>query len=977
MNNQVPVDRSWKPNVKTKYFNNLKVWYTNADTLTAHKISELESRIEANHPDVICITEVNSKNPQDPVGDEAYNIVGYSMIKSGLGRGIIIYSANHLLATQLEISSSFESSLWVNIKITKEHNVIIGTIYRSPNSKTENNEKLLSLIQDIVKVKHDHLIITGDFNLKQIDWASNKVRGSEGSYQQKVFDCINDLFLAEIVKEPTRLRGTDKPSCLDWVLTENEDCVQDKSVCSPLGLSDHSLISVTYQCITEKDDSDDTKRYSFFNGNYQSMREDFNNIEWDKELENSNTQQAWDTIHNKLTGLIERHVPKKKFTHSKKPPWYGREVGNLSNKKRKSWHNYKKNPCPESWQKYTRDRNNLTHTIERLKIEYENKIAAESKQNPKTFWKYVNRKSKSKGKIAVLKDPNNVEVSEDSEKAEILNNHFASVFTKEDKNNIPDFNPEIDNLKIMDNLEVKAADIEKMLLNLDPNKSQGPDGINGRILKELANEISPILETMYNKSISEGHLPYQWKEAHVIALFKKGSKRAPNNYRPVSLTAICCKMLERLTRDYIVGILEAQGLIHKDQHAYRQGRSCCTQLLELMEMWTRWLDKGLPWDAIYTDFSKAFDSVPHERLLKKAEAYGIRGNLLNWIRSFLSDRKQRVVLGGKLSSWQDVTSGIPQGSVLGPILFTIFINDMPDQVESFMKLFADDAKIFKAIESFDDISLIQDDLNKLLLWSDRWQLPLNLSKCKGIHYGKKNPNHNYTLGNQPLNIDNEEMDVGVLFDPTLKFSNHISKMISKGNQRVGLIKRTFSRLNINSFKLLYKSLVRPILEYCSVIWFPLNKTDAIEIEKVQRRATKLVSGIREKDYTDRLKILNLHTLTYRRQRTDILQVFRILKQIDKIPIDQFFTINQNANRGHSFQLVKPRAVDRMRLHSFSHRIINLWNALPESAVQCLNIEKNENALNKFKNEIEEAWKNTPFKWDYTLDHNVTHSHTEV
>jgi len=221
----------------------------------------------------------------------------------------------------------------------------------------------------------------------------------------------------------------------------------------------------------------------------------------------------------------------------------------------------------------------------------------------------------------------------------------------------------------------------------------------------------------------------------------------------------------------------------------------------------------------------------------------------------LSDRKQRVVLGGKLSSWQDVTSGIPQGSVLGPILFTIFINDMPDQVESFMKLFADDAKIFKAIESFDDISLIQDDLNKLLLWSDRWQLPLNLSKCKGIHYGKKNPNHNYTLGNQPLNIDNEEMDVGVLFDPTLKFSNHISKMISKGNQRVGLIKRTFSRLNINSFKLLYKSLVRPILEYCSVIWFPLNKTDAVEIEKVQRRATKLVSGIREKDYTDRLKIL--------------------------------------------------------------------------------------------------------------------------
>ena len=334
--------------------------------------------------------------------------------------------------------------------------------------------------------------------------------------------------------------------------------------------------------------------------------------------------------------------------------------------------------------------------------------------------------------------------------------------------------------------------------------------------------------------------------------------------------------------------MEDNNLIHKDQHGFRGGRSCCTQLLEVMETWTEWFDQGLPWNTIYTDFSKAFDSVPHERLLKKLKGYGIKGNLLNWIKDFLSNRRQRVSLGGKLSQWKPVTSGIPQGSVLGPILFTIFINDMPEIVSSMMKLFADDAKIFRAIASADDINILQEDINKLLKWSVDWQLPLNVSKCKCMHYGNKNLNHSYTMGDTPLATDSTEKDVGVTFDTSLEFRMHIKTMISKANSRVGLIKRSFSKLNKKSFKLLYKSLVRPILEYCSCIWFPLYKTDAIEIEKVQRRATKLVPCLKNMSYPDRLRELNLTTLAYRRQRTDIIQVFRIINKIDNIPFKTFF-----------------------------------------------------------------------------------------
>ena len=359
-------------------------------------------------------------------------------------------------------------------------------------------------------------------------------------------------------------------------------------------------------------------------------------------------------------------------------------------------------------------------------------------------------------------------------------------------------------------------------------------------MKELTDELAPILKILFDSSMEEGVIPSQWKNAHVTALSKKGSKRSPNNYRPVSLTSICCKLFEKIIRNAIIASIDKQGLFSNDQHGFREGRSCCTQLLMIMEIWTGWWDLGLPWDVIYTDFFKAFDSVPNKILLTKIHAFGIRGKVLKWIGCFLNQRKQRVVIGSEFSDWKPVTSGIPQGSVLGPVLFTIFINDMPDVVRSFKKLFADDTKIFKAIESMNDISIIQEDVNRLFEWSLKWQLPFNIGKCKVIHYGKDNPENEYSMNALPLSTDTSEKDLGVTFDTSLKFRQHIGNMIAKANSRVGLVKRAFSKLNPNSLKSLYKSLIRPTLEYCSAVWYPLYKGDEQEIEKVHRRATKSV-----------------------------------------------------------------------------------------------------------------------------------------
>ena len=264
------------------------------------------------------------------------------------------------------------------------------------------------------------------------------------------------------------------------------------------------------------------------------------------------------------------------------------------------------------------------------------------------------------------------------------------------------------------------------------------------------------------------------------------------------------------------------------QHGFVPGRSCTTQLLVRLELWTDWLDKG---DVIYLDFKKAFDSVPHIRLLQKLKAYGVEGDLLNWIQHFLMGRKQRVSVNGILSDWVIVLSGIPQGSVLGPILFVIFINDLPDMVKSTAKIFADDTKIFNRILNRDDHQQLQANLNYLVKWSEEWQLGFNESKCKVLHLGTNNPRLEYQMNSVTLMTDTAEKDLGVTIDNKLKFHRHISNAVNIASRMLGLVKATFTCLDEITVPRLFTAMVRPHLEYGNVIWSPHYLTDSKEIEK--------------------------------------------------------------------------------------------------------------------------------------------------
>ena len=341
--------------------------------------------------------------------------------------------------------------------------------------------------------------------------------------------------------------------------------------------------------------------------------------------------------------------------------------------------------------------------------------------------------------------------------------------------------------------------------------------------------------------------------------------------------------------------------------------------------------------------------MPHQRLLLKLQACGIEGQLLEWLKAFLTDRRQRVTVNGAKSDWVPVTSGVPQGTVLGPLLFLVYINDLPDIVSSPVKMFADDMKLYRSVCQTPDTQALQRDLDLLFEWSELWQLPFNLAKCRSLHFGRRNAAHSYHMGGAELTQVLVEKDLGVQIDHQLKFREQAASAISRASHVLAVIRRSFSVIDETTLPLLFRTMVRPHLEYANVVWGPFNRDDQKRIERVQRRATKLVASIRELPYEARLRSLNLPSLYYRRRRGDMIMVYQVLRGVVDVDASQFFSAaTTSQTRGHLWKLSKSRAVSRVRRNAFSIRVINDWNALPSTVVEAPSIDS-------FKARLDRHW----------------------
>jgi len=499
------------------------------------------------------------------------------------------------------------------------------------------------------------------------------------------------------------------------------------------------------------------------------------------------------------------------------------------------------------------------------------------------FFRYVNSKLKTRSRIADLHAENGVDVTEDAVKAEMFNRFFSSVFTREDLERIPEVIKPTDQAEHigLSSVEVHEGEVLDLLKRLQPDKSPGPDGMHPRVLKECAAELAHPITLLFKASLKEGTLPVSWKDATVTPIFKKGSRMEVGNYRPVSLTSVCCKLLEKIVRKSLLRHMIDNGYLSEYQHGFVQGRSCTTQLLKVMDMWTDILDQGGAIDAAYLDFAKAFDTVPHQRLLRKLEGYGVTGKLLDWFGDFLLGRRQRVGVAGSFSGWSQVISGVPEGSVLGPLMFVCYINDLPETIASFIFLYADDTKVFRRVDCELDRDYLQHDLDQLAEWARKWQLRFNIDKCKILHLGgARNRHETYSMirpvdgMRENLRETTEEKDLGVWMDCSAKPSVHVNHAVNKANQLLGLIRRGFTYMDCELMKQLFTSIVRPHLEYANIVWHPYLRSDIELIEKVQHRATRMVPGMSKLTYEDRLKRFDLPTLVYRRARGDAIDTYK-------------------------------------------------------------------------------------------------------
>ena len=628
--------------------------------------------------------------------------------------------------------------------------------------------------------------------------------------------------------------------------------------------------------------------------------------------------------------------------------YMNREAIKMKNKKRSLWLKYTRTHDGLDYTRFTQCRNDLRQLTRTLRKQYEQKLSDDIKGNPKPFWRYVSMRLNTKSRVDDLKTADGSMATVDGDKARVLNEYFSSVFTVEDILHIPV--PAVAHTgPVLDDVDISEELVRRKMAQLKPFSSAGPDGVHPRILRETTRSLAPYLAGLFRKSVDTGSLPREWRMGDIVPIFKKGAKQDPGNYRPISLTSVPCKLLEAIIRDQLMTHLLDANLLSDSQHGFRPKRSCATQLLQTIEEWSKMIEDGGQIDALYMDFSKAFDSVPHKRLLRKVRAHGIGGKLIRWIEAFLTDRSQRVVISGSRSDWTPVSSGVPQGSVLGPLLFVLYVNDLPSTVDSPAMIFADDTKVFRSTRLVQEHRQLQEDLDAMVNWSDQWQMPFNQKKCKLLRIGRTTEHYKYTMGGQELMLTAVERDLGVQIDSELKFRKQASAAVAKASQIMAVIRRSFQNIDKFTLPLLYKTLVRPHLEYCNIIWGPFNRADQKLVERVQRRATKLVREIRGLTYQERLGELKLPSLYYRRRRGDMITVYQILHGgVDLVPERFFEFATARDTRGHAWKLVKPQAATRVRRQAFSIRVINDWNALPATVVA-------SSSITQFKSRIDTHW----------------------
>ena len=490
------------------------------------------------------------------------------------------------------------------------------------------------------------------------------------------------------------------------------------------------------------------------------------------------------------------------------------------------------------------------------------------------------------------------------------------------------------------------------------DKACGPDSIPAYLLKVGADFICSPLFRIFQLSPDSGSLPRDWITANIVPVYKKDDKHLSSNYRPISLTSFVVKVMERIIHRQLTYALESHKLISESQHGFRNKHSTVTLLVSAFDDWSACLERRNSVHCLLLDLAKAFDSVPHQRLLLRLESLGIHGNLLSWLNSFLTKRYQRVVVNGSFSEWLPVRSGVPQGSVLGPLLFLLYVDELRKVSQhSIIKLFADDIALYKEIVSSNDCKLLQDDLTAIFEWCKKWLLKLNPLKCDSIciSYKRVPPLCAYFLDGQQISLKSVVRYLGIFINSQLKWGDHMKHLVAKASRSLNYLRHTLFSCSASVKATAYRAVVRPILEYASPVWCLHTKKDVTNLEAIQRRAARWVCGSRwdtinhnwSRSSDSCLQELHWPTLHTRRSYFSTSLTHDILHNRVAIPFSKYFQFSITVTRSHPMSLFIPSSTINSRRFSFFINSPFLWNTIPHRILKLTNPVAFRTALRRF------------------------------
>ena len=880
------------------------------------------------------------------------------------GGGLLIYVKDNIPAKLVEnykMPTDIES-IFIELNFRRNKWLLMGT-YHPPSQCTKYFYTEVGKALDCYMDTYDNILLLGDFN--------EKVSETNTKNFMEIYDLNN------LVKEPTCYKNPLNPSCIDLILTNKSRNFKNTTTID-FGLSDfHKMIITSF-------------KFQYKPGNpkivYYRQYKHFDRREFENELKQTFMNysiNSYDAFEDKFLELLEKHAPlKKKTLRANDAPYMTKTLRKAMMKRTELANKYDKTRNLEDYTKFRKHRNYVNKLYKRERRNYFNSLDKNDVQNVKLFWKtwkpVISDNYRTKNKITLVKGKDII--SDGNIIAQEFKNEYSNAvknlnieFEWQPTSDLSQIEDPIDKviekfkdhpsiLKIKERVEVlQQFEITKvseehildLIAELDTKKATTFNNIPGKFLKEYSQTYYKTLTKLVNQSIEECTFPDKLKLADVFPIYKKDDRNTAKNYRPVSVLPYVSKLYERIMKEQIQ--ISIDSLLSVNLCGYRKGFSAQHALISMTEKWRKIMDQKGFAGAILMDLSKAFDCLDHDLLIAKLNAYGFNNDALKSIQSYLTNRWQRVKVENYFSNWFELDLGVPQGSVLGPLLFNIYLNDLLWFTEDCEVCnFADDTTIFACNKNIDEIKeILEKSADIAIEWFKTNYFKLNTDKCKLIVGGHKSHSISVRVGNSTINEENMVKLLGIKIDNKLKFDDHISKLVKKANSKLFVIRRGLSMLTLSKRKILLNSFVQSQFSYAPLVWMLCSKTANKKINRVHYKFLKMLHDDENSTYEQLLNKYNEFSVHQRNIQNLMVEMYKVKNDLGPSLLNNIF--HKSNYKGPTLRSSKDFHRPTINTLKYGEKSLenigNInWNLLPQELKQLKTLDEFKLAIKQWKND---------------------------